>query len=604
MKRITAYVSTIALILGIYTEGSSQTYGLQVLGGTQVYIQSGTTVNVVNNLGTKIDGTGTIVINNGTVAMEGDFLSQNGSNVQSGLYKIGGSFINSSTFGATNSTVELISDNPATINTNYALYNLTINKGLTNPIVNLASSVSVNGILNFTSGYLQTNAFSMRVINTTGAITGYDATKFVITNSFTTLQQYINSGASKTYPVGTSVGNYTPLTIKQTAMDGTTLGVRVQDNVLTNGTSGSALLKGVVNKTWQVLEAGTPVSRNLDITAQWNGSDEYTLDGTKCGISRWNSTTSAWDLAWADVGAKTGADPYTRSRGGITALGTFAVGGKILATYVQLSAKVILQGAYPTSGTTGLIMSDGLRTLNLLPKIESTVASSGQSPQPNAFIHKAWGGGEDTGPFNAFANQASANNDIVDWVFVELRDPSVSSLILHTRAALLQKDGDIVNEDGTSPLKIYGVPDGFYFISIKHRNHVAVRSATTKNLSQATTTVMDFTTSLSEALVSTPPVGQSFNALATMTDGKFAMWGGNVNSDVSTRRDGPSSINDVTLITNYYGASTNPPKLNVYRREDVNMNGSVYRAGPAGINDVTRVIGYLGSKTIVTQPTF
>jgi hypothetical protein len=157
MKRITAYVSTIALILGIYTEGSSQTYGLQVLGGTQVYIQSGTTVNVVNNLGTKIDGTGTIVINNGTVAMEGDFLSQNGSNVQAGLYKIGGSFINSSTFGATNSTVELTGDNPATINSTFALYNLTINKGSTNPIVNLAANTFMNGTLNFTSGYIQTS---------------------------------------------------------------------------------------------------------------------------------------------------------------------------------------------------------------------------------------------------------------------------------------------------------------------------------------------------------------------------------------------------------------------------------------------------------------
>jgi hypothetical protein len=137
---------------------------------------------------------------------------------------------------------------------------------------------------------------------------------------------------------------------------------------------------------------------------------------------------------------------------------------------------------------------------------------------------------------------------------------------------------------------------------VRHRNHVAARSASTKNLTYLSTTSMDFTTSLSETLAT--PLGTVYNALATMSNGKFALWGGNVSSDASTRRTGPASVNDITLITNYYGASTNAAKLNVYRREDVNMNGSVYRSGPTSVNDISRLTNYLSGNLIITQPTF
>jgi hypothetical protein len=111
---------------------------------------------------------------------------------------------------------------------------------------------------------------------------------------------------------------------------------------------------------------------------------------------------------------------------------------------------------------------------------------------------------------------------------------------------------------------------------------------------------MDFTTILSNALAT--PSGTVYNSMATMSDGKYALWGGNVNSDASTRRNGPASVNDNSLITTYLGTSTSIP--NVYRREDVNMNGTAARSGPISVNDVSRLTGYLGGNTIITQPTF
>jgi hypothetical protein len=603
MKKITAYISTIALILGIYTEGSSQTYGLQVLGGTQVYIESGTTVNVVNNLSTKVDGTGSTINNNGTWATAGDLLNQNNGYLVNGLYQVGGSLNNTSAFGL-NTTFEFNGDvNPATINTTWGLNNVTINKGPTNPVVNLASSIDITGVLTFTSGYLQLNGFNA-AIDPAGSITGFSPTSYVITNvpSGKLIQRV--SFSPLTFPVGTGVGDYTPMTIKQSFITVPTLSVSVQNNVLTNGVSGSPLTQGVVNKSWVIGDVGTPLFKQLTLTPQWNGSNEASLDGTKCGLSRWNPTTSAWDLAWSNVGAKAGAGPYTRTRNNISDLGTFAVGGKVLATYVQLSAKVFLQGPYPTSGTSPFLMSDALRTSFLLPKAENSTAPSGQTPRPNGFTHQAWGGGEDASSYSSLSNQPSTNDNIVDWVFVELRDPSVSSLVLHTRAALLQKDGDIVNEDGTSPLKIYGVPDGSYFISIKHRNHIAVRSATTKILSRTATTVMDFTTSLSEALTPISPITNA--AMATVVGSKYALWGGNANGDASITMTGFSvNNNDYLKLRNTLGLPTNVLS-NLYSIQDLNMDGSVTMTGfAASNNDYLRLRNILVTPTAtISQPPF
>lgn len=572
---------------------SAQTYGFQVLNGTKLYVEAGTTLTLVNSLGVKVDGLGSSITNNGTLAMEGDLLNQNDGSVQNGLYKVGGSLTTITGSWGANTTVEFNGNtNAATLNTIWGMNNVTINKGAAFPVVNLASSADIAGVLTFTSGYLQTNNFSV-AITATGSITGYDATKFIITNSSGVLRQNV-SFSTITYPIGTANGSYTPLSIKQNA-GSVTLNIRVQDQVLNNGTSGSPLNASVVNKTWTITESGAPVTKKLDLTAQWNSSNELSLDGNRCGISRWNPTTSAWDLAWADVGARSGSDPYTRSRSNITEVGTFAVGSKPVATYVQLSAKVFLQGAYASNS----LMNEGLRSLSLIPSAENTTAPSGQMPRPNGYTHTAWGGSE-TAASGAFNVQTNTNDNIVDWVFVELRDPSVSATILHTRAALLQKDGDIVNENGTSPLKIYGVPDGNYYISIRHRNHLAVRSATTKSLSRAANTTVDFTLNLSEALAT--PNGTAYNALATMSDGKYALWGGNVNSDGSVRRTGSASTNDVSLFLSYMGSNTSLPT--VYRREDINMNGTVQRVGSASANDVSRILSFLGSNSIITQPIF
>src|ERR1700748_1357905 len=50
-------------------------------------------------------------------------------------------------------------------------------------------------------------------------------------------------------------------------------------------------------------------------------------------------------------------------------------------------------------------------------------------------------------------DQAVAANNIVDWVFIELRNTTTpGNAVQQTRSALLQRDGDIVDIDGVSPI--------------------------------------------------------------------------------------------------------------------------------------------------------
>ena len=125
---------------------------------------------------------------------------------------------------------------------------------------------------------------------------------------------------------------------------------------------------------------------------------------------------------------------------------------------MRLQAKVFLQGPYDNA--TGL-MDDDLRSTSL-PITEpyealgyALVNSGSESVDNNLFT-------------------LTGNNAIVDWVFVELRDNTDSTLVVATRSALLQRDGDLVDTDGISPLSFSNVAEEDYYIFIKHRNHLSV----------------------------------------------------------------------------------------------------------------------------------
>ena len=93
-------------------------------------------------------------------------------------------------------------------------------------------------------------------------------------------------------------------------------------------------------------------------------------------------------------------------------------------------------------------------------------------------------------PWNYNGNEKTtqsfiSNNNIVDWVLVELRTGSsaaTATTVVSTRAALLRNDGVILDTDGSTDIDFYGIGNGDYYIAVYHRNHLAVLSSSSVNL--------------------------------------------------------------------------------------------------------------------------
>jgi hypothetical protein len=99
-----------------------------------------------------------------------------------------------------------------------------------------------------------------------------------------------------------------------------------------------------------------------------------------------------------------------------------------------------------------------------------------------------------TATINSSILATTGNNAIVDWVFIELRTGvSGATTVAYTKSALLQADGNVVATDGVSKVSMSNVPVGNYYIAIRHRNHLGIRTLNTVALSN-TSSLTNFTT--------------------------------------------------------------------------------------------------------------
>gem|GEM_PF-3310948 len=146
---------------------------------------------------------------------------------------------------------------------------------------------------------------------------------------------------------------------------------------------------------------------------------------------------------------------------------------------IELSLKAFLSGCYDEQSG---LMSDNLRQQNLIPLNEPYQALP-------TFNHISGGGEVTTG---AVLN-ATGQNAIVDWVFIEIRSSENPANVIVTRSGLLQRDGDVVDTNGSDPLKFEGLDSGSYYVSVRHRNHLGAMIANAVNLSQGTPININFT---------------------------------------------------------------------------------------------------------------
>lgn len=223
---------------------------------------------------------------------------------------------------------------------------------------------------------------------------------------------------------------------------------------------------------------------------------------------------------------------------------------------IRVSPKIFLEGPYGTGPT----MSDALRNAGLIP--------NGEPYTSLGFAH--FGGGGET--LNAGVLSVTGTNAIVDWVFLQLRASTAGYPVIATRCALVQRDGDVVDVDGTSPVA-FTAAAGNYHVAVLHRNHFGMMTATTRALS-GTTTAVDFT------VAGTATYGTE----ARKTVGSAqVMWAGNCNGDNLLRYVGDPNDRDPILVR--IGGSVPTNTAPGYFREDVNMDGVVRYVGDPNDRD-------------------
>jgi len=76
------------------------------------------------------------------------------------------------------------------------------------------------------------------------------------------------------------------------------------------------------------------------------------------------------------------------------------------------------------------------------------------------------------------------NENIVDWVLVELRKEINSESVASRKAGLLKSNGNIVDVDGESELGFWNLDAGDYYVTVYHRNHLPVMSSVKITISE------------------------------------------------------------------------------------------------------------------------
>ncbi|MBR9920154.1 MAG: tandem-95 repeat protein [Bacteroidetes bacterium] len=256
---------------------------------------------------------------------------------------------------------------------------------------------------------------------------------------------------------------------------------------------------------------------------------------------------------------------------------TAAVAIMVNPVFIRLQPIVLLQGPLIDDG--GPLMDDALRANGYIPLSEPYSALG-------SYIHESGGGGEMiTDSAGVLADYGA--NSIVDWVFVELRDSADSTDVIATRAALVQRDGDVVDVDGVSPVLFTQTMNGTYFVSIRHRNHIGAMVRATIPVS-ATGTIVDFTDTATDYF-QTAAIYDTYEQ--ANVGGSYALWAGNTNADDKVVYAGQDNDKD-PIFNEIDQAPGNPLKFqtyiyNGYHLGDVKLDGATIFAGQD--NDVDAI---------------
>jgi hypothetical protein len=437
----------------------------------------------------------------------------------------------------------------------------------------LNSNTRIGNSLVFTNGKIQTGNLNLS-LSAAAAITGANASRFVWTNGTGQLKKELTGNiAAYELPVGENA-NYRPayLTTTGSSFSSANFGVRVLAAADPNKPpSTTSFLK----TAWPVTRTGI-TGGTVTLAGQY--IDPTDVTGTEANLVGYFNNGTDWSSVGEthSTGTNRVSAPVTTNTGSLSGINKF----------LTVGSRAFLQGAY--DATTGL-MNDNLRTL---PFGSSASTANFPSTDPyrvapyNAvFTHVSNTDVETITSGTVVTAQSIAADNIVDWVFLELRNLNASpgNGIVQTRSALIQKDGDIVDVDGVSPVTFNNLPNGNYIVAVRHRNHLglSIDQSSPRSLNETKSTA--FTTNVIDVRTATDPQLFGTNtAFTTATHPVLGtvnlLWGGNANSNTQTRFSGLNNDRDFLLITTL---SNNPANFinNVYHAADLNMNRAVRFSG-------------------------
>jgi hypothetical protein len=421
----------------------------------------------------------------------------------------------------------------------------------------LTGDLRTSNSLQFTNGkfVIGNHNFSIAGIAT---VSGMGDGKFVETNgSGKVIKEVYADLNSFEMPVGAG-SIYRPVFLTTSGSNtNEKIGVQVLDNASTNN---PPFINNYLKSNWTITQTGN--TGTLNVVAKY--SDPTDVSGTESKLkgylfngTDWSSTTGSINTSSNQI-----SFPISIASANITAMNQFVVA----------KAKVFLQGAYDAS--TGL-MTDKLRSSSLIPLTDPYR----QSPYSSYFteVNDAQ---TETIAASVLSDQLSQGNNIVDWVFLELENPSDNS-VLETRSALVQRDGDIVDIDGKSAVTFNNIAYDNYTLIVRHRNHLGLSTdpSSYKPLlseKQSTAPLIDFTTS--NSLYG----GSSAHGIAS--DGKFVLWAGNANGDGKVSYSGLNNDKDYIFL-NILNSNSGTNVTNTYSIGDLNLDGKVSYNGLSNDKD-------------------
>lgn len=203
---------------------------------------------------------------------------------------------------------------------------------------------------------------------------------------------------------------------------------------------------------------------------------------------------------------------------------------------LRFEPTVFLEGNYDSNSG---LMTDDLRASGLLPLTEPYSALN--------FQQAGRGGGE---TIDTTILSVTGNDAIVDWLLMELRDKTDSTQIAETKSVLLQRDGDVVDLDGVSPVTFRGVYADDFWVAARHRNHLGVMTSGSVAYSPSIQQI-DFS------------VGISYGTTAQNTSGAVNLfWSGDTdNSGIIDHIDRNAAWSNKNIL--------------FYKNEDVNLDGVI-----------------------------